>query len=94
MGNTKTTIKETPPISHPAFPYHPDPHLTCHRCQGLFAQTFYLDIDDTNSANGFWALRCLQCGEVIDPLILKNRTVDPRSVLTGGSRQDFPIALK
>lgn len=94
MRNTKRNINNTPSDSHPAFPHHPVSSLTCHRCQGLFVRAFCQDMYDSTGENGFWALRCLQCGEVLDPLILHNRTANPRLVLTGGSRQQFPLALR
>jgi len=94
MRSTKTKIKKTPPDSHPGFPHHPDSPFTCHRCQGLFVRAFCIDMYDSSGENGFWALRCLQCGELLDPEILHNRTANPRSVLTGRSRQQFPLTLR
>jgi hypothetical protein len=94
MRNTKTKIKKTPLDSYPAFPHRADSPFTCHRCQGLFVRTFCLDMYDGTEENGFWALRCLQCGELFDPVILRNRTANPQSILTGHSRQQFPLSLQ
>lgn len=38
--------------------------LKCSRCEGLMVTEEYAD---------FRARRCVQCGEIIDPIILENR---------------------
>lgn len=47
---------------------------TCFRCQGLMApeSCFNLHYDAGEMEILTW--RCLQCGELIDPVILQNRT--------------------
>ena len=94
MRSTKTNLKKTLTDSHPMLSPYPDSPFTCHRCEGLFVRVFCMDIYYSTGENGFWALRCLQCGELFDPLILKNRTANPESVLTGRSRQQFPLTLR
>jgi hypothetical protein len=94
MKLTNTQKDNTHPCYHPAVPHHPDSPFTCHRCQGLLVRAFCIDLYDSSGENGFWALRCLQCGELLDPQILHNRTANPRSVLTGRSRQQFPLTLR
>ena len=93
MKNTKRNMNNTHLCAHPAVPHHPESPFTCTRCQGLLVRAFCMDLYDSSGENGFWALRCFQCGELLDPQILKNRTANPRSVLTGGSRQQFPLTL-
>lgn len=39
----------------------------CERCSGLMVAEWCEDLSD------YTALRCVQCGEVIDPVILQNR---------------------
>ena len=46
---------------------------SCPRCEGLLAHEYCFDLLDGTGEKGFWGLRCFQCGEVIDPLILRNR---------------------
>lgn len=70
-----------------------DSTVKCHRCQGLLVHEFCSDLQDGTGEIGFWALRCLQCGELLDPLILRHRTSKPHPVLTGRSRQKLPMAL-
>jgi hypothetical protein len=46
---------------------------TCIRCVGLMIKEYYLDLQDDTGQIGITGLRCTSCGEVIDPVILKNR---------------------
>ena len=93
MKGTRTKKYKPSPCSIPGISYSPDSSLTCQRCQGLLVREFCSDIQDGTGENGFWALRCLQCGEVLDPLILQHRTSKPQPVLEGRSRQKSPVAL-
>ena len=48
--------------------------MICHRCQGLMCPC---DLRDWagGKGEGFWgALRCITCGEIVDQVILSNRT--------------------
>ncbi len=46
----------------------------CPRCGGLFIREYLFDLYDETGQMRRWALRCVQCGDVVDSLILKNRT--------------------
>ena len=61
------------------------------RCQGLLAIEFCFDLLDGTGENGFWGLKCLQCGEVVDPVILRNRYADTPVILKDSSRRKGPI---
>lgn len=56
----------------------------CPRCLGLMTKAFFADLEDDTGQFGFWALRCMQCGEIIDPIILRNRV--SRTVYKGRAR--------
>lgn len=58
----------------------------CPRCLGLMTNAFLADFEDDTGEFGFWALRCLQCGEIIDPVILRNRVTEHRRVYKGRAR--------
>ena len=51
---------------------------TCTRCGGLMVSDFCMDVLGNIGEAEFAAKRCVQCGEVVDPVILRNR----------GTRQD------
>jgi ribosomal protein S27E len=46
---------------------------TCKRCGGLMVNDSYLDLLNNVGEAKFAGKRCVQCGEVVDPVILRNR---------------------
>lgn len=46
---------------------------TCARCGGLMVPEFCMDLLFCIGETEFAAQRCVQCGEVVDPVILRNR---------------------
>lgn len=61
---------------------------TCVRCGGLMVSEFCMDLLNSAGELEIETLRCVQCGEVVDPVILMNRrlqrdsaAVEPRKVL-------------
>ncbi len=59
--------------------------MKCPRCSGLMIVQEYRDLLDDTGQLSFHAWRCVACGEVLDGLILKNRTERPK-VTTSGNR--------
>ena len=50
------------------------PHESmCARCGGLMVTDFYMDLLFCIGETEFAAQRCVQCGEIVDPVILRNR---------------------
>lgn len=45
----------------------------CLRCGGLMVHEQCFDLRSDNGQLDFTAKRCVQCGELVDPVILKNR---------------------
>ena len=45
----------------------------CTRCGGLMVADRYIDLLDDTGQLEFTADRCIQCGEVVDQIILRNR---------------------
>ena len=45
----------------------------CARCGGLMVNDFCMDLLNSFGESKFFAKRCVQCGEVVDPVILQNR---------------------
>ena len=46
---------------------------TCNRCDGLLIREGLFDPFDDTGHMRRWARRCVQCGDIVDPLILKHR---------------------
>lgn len=51
--------------------------MNCPRCTGLMIHDDYFDLQDEAGLCTFAAWRCLICGEVLDPVILKHRRSPP-----------------
>ena len=45
----------------------------CSRCDGFLVIVQDFDLLDNNGRQDFVARRCVQCGELVDPVILRNR---------------------
>jgi hypothetical protein len=45
----------------------------CPRCQGLLVGDLFYDINDDQGQRWLRAMRCVQCGDVLDPTIVRNR---------------------
>ena len=55
----------------------------CPRCSGLMVAVWCEDLSD------YTAQRCVQCGEIVDPVILRNRGAQQRN----GDRFLFPVEV-
>ena len=53
---------------------------TCDRCGGLMVTDFYMDLLFCIGETEFAAQRCVQCGEIVDPVILRNRQLRQNSM--------------
>ena len=56
--------------------------MSCSRCQGLMVKEHFLDFDGTIGhmwANGY---RCMNCGNLHDPIIEEHQRTRPEPVLT------------
>ncbi len=47
--------------------------MICRRCHGLMVREQYCDLDEPVEGACLDAYRCLQCGEIVDAVILSNR---------------------
>ena len=49
----------------------------------------YMDLLDDTGQIGMTAMRCMSCGEVIDPVILQNRVTPEPNLLYGTKQRKF-----
>jgi hypothetical protein len=54
--------------------------MSCVRCGGLMVPEFCMDLLNSTGELDCEARRCVQCGEVVDPLILQNRRTQHEAV--------------
>jgi hypothetical protein len=75
--------------------------MTCVRCQGLMIVDSFIDMEEDTGQLWLSAWRCLNCGQVHDPGLIRNR-LEPRSVAVAGVRRlrsrprlaSAPIAIR
>ena len=60
---------------------------TCLRCGGLMVGDFCMDLLDGARGLEVVASRCLQCGEIVDPVIVQNRMSNREAATDNGSVQ-------
>jgi hypothetical protein len=59
---------------------------TCNRCGGLMVNDSYIDLLNNVGEAKFAAKRCVQCGEVVDPVILRNRATSHEAMMAPPGR--------
>jgi hypothetical protein len=65
--------------------------MSCPRCHGLMVHDTFEDLRDETGMFCFKGWRCLLCGEILDPMILKNRDRRPLPMV-GRARVRVPIS--
>ena len=54
----------------------------CKRCNGNMDHEMCIDLESDSGHCIFWALRCIQCGDIVDEVILRNRSLfNPEAML-------------
>jgi len=64
----------------------------CPRCQSVMVKDVFEDLGDDTGTLCFNGWRCIICGEILDPVIVRNRETRP-SPLIGRGRQKVPTQL-
>lgn len=54
------------------------PSSACRRCGGMLVNEQCIDLAGSEGGARFCATRCVQCGDLIDPVILRNRHKPPQ----------------
>ncbi|MDQ3235795.1 MAG: hypothetical protein M3Q07_28640 [Pseudobdellovibrionaceae bacterium] len=62
-------VKKHKPVSGSAHCESP----CCTRCRGLLVEERCMDIGESLGGYWFLAMRCVQCGDIVDEVILRNR---------------------
>ena len=76
VNKTSLETRDVKPAPYRRSVTHTSHHAeTCGRCGGLVVDDHCMDLDIGAGREGyrFWAMRCVQCGDMIDETILRNR---------------------
>ena len=55
--------------------------MTCTRCKGLMVVDDLVDLQESCLPMWMRGLRCVSCGNVVDPLIMRNRMIQRSGAL-------------
>lgn len=80
----------TEELRNPPASYLLQPQSICTRCGGLMVSHFGMDLQDSTSELECSARRCVQCGEIVDAVILRNRSIHQQSK----TPQQQPAAMR
>jgi ArsR family metal-binding transcriptional regulator len=69
--------------------YSVRPQSNCARCGGLMVNDVCIDLLNSASELECTAQRCVQCGEIVDSVILRNRSLHRQSSVT----QHHPVSM-
>jgi hypothetical protein len=47
---------------------------SCRRCRGYMEHEMCIDLESDSGRSTCWVLRCIQCGNIVDEVILQNRS--------------------
>lgn len=67
--------------------------MECERCHAMMLEEAFEDVRADSWTIGFHGWRCPVCGNVLDPVILENRSVLSRVMGTGTRRRHNAQAL-
>lgn len=56
--------------------------MTCRRCQGCMARDHFLDIQESGGEWWLEGWRCINCGDVFDPVLERNRRLHAAALAT------------
>jgi len=52
--------------------------MRCQRCQGCMVRDFFLDVMNVSGEMDFNGWRCVNCGNITDPVIVHHRNANGR----------------
>lgn len=64
---------------------------SCRRCGGCLVYKRCLDLAESVEGYLFWASRCVQCGDLVDEVIRRNRERPPEADEVSEHREEQPI---
>ena len=67
--------------------------MKCLRCNGQMRKEHFSDFSEESGRFAFEGWRCLNCGEILDPLILEHRHSPPLYVKSRKRRPVVPLRL-
>ena len=70
-----------PQITRVTTKANPSAQQSCWRCSGYMTHELCTDLESDSGYSTFWAMRCVQCGNIVDEVILRNRSLSNPGIL-------------
>lgn len=58
---------------------------SCRRCSGYVIHELCMDLNSDSGSSTFWAHRCIQCGDMSDEVILRNRSLSSPEAMSAAA---------
>lgn len=70
--------------------------MSCSRCNGCMVEDFLLDMEDSSGPMWLQAWRCMNCGNVTDSVLQRNRQTQVACATSdaAGKREATPLGIK
>lgn len=70
--------------------------MSCSRCNGCMVEDFLLDMEDSSGPMWLQAWRCMNCGNVTDSVLRRNRQTQVACAISdaAGKREATPLGIK
>ena len=65
-------------------------HSSCLRCGGFMVNDVSMDLMNSTSELECATRRCVQCGDILDPVILRNRSIRQQPMKVQHAAQSLP----
>ena len=65
-------------------------HSSCLRCGGLMVNEVSMDLMSSSGELECVTTRCVQCGDILDPVILRNRSLHQQPMTVQHAAQSLP----
>jgi RNase P subunit RPR2 len=65
-------------------------HSSCLRCGGLMVKEVSTDLLNSTGELECVTTRCVQCGDILDPVILRNRSIRQQPMTVQHAAQSLP----
>ncbi len=65
-------------------------HSSCLRCGGLMVREVSTDLMNIAGELEYVTTRCVQCGDILDPVILRNRSLHQQPMTVQPAAQSLP----
>ncbi|MGE3154021.1 MAG: hypothetical protein AB7G48_19625 [Nitrospiraceae bacterium] len=70
--------------------------MNCPRCQGFMVEDYFIDLQETMGPHWVMAMRCMNCGNVMESQMDANRRQHEASLVTVASEltNDVPVSVE